>query len=124
MKGTVYSGIVFMPDHPSADLHGLVRVVLREINRMRVVEHLEAAGIRTVGIWTTELWRVSNSHAEQQAAEALPMGVLAACPLAKQYLSPEFYQAIPKSVLKKNRQESKREESRPRTGMVPAEKTR
>jgi len=122
MKGTVYSGISYLPDHPDADLHGLVRVVVREMNRMRVVQRLEDAGVRTLGIWTTSTWAASKSHVEHQAA--VEFGVLFACPLAKQYLTIEHYRPISKGVLAKNRAGQTHEEARPRTGMVPKESAR
>ena len=98
-KGTVYSGIVCMPDHPDADLHGLIRVVIRAISKLDVREKLDEFDI-WMAPWHSKIWQESKSHAEHQATER-HYGELLACPLALQYLRPENYKPISKSLLRR-----------------------
>lgn len=101
MKGIVYSGIAHFPTHPDSDLHGLVRLIIREANMIRVSEKLNKAQISYVpGLFQTRIWQLSKSHVEEQATER-HYGELLACPIAQQYLKPEFYKPIPKSLLRR-----------------------
>ncbi len=49
MKGTVYTGIVYLPKHPDADMHGLLRCAVRtkasacSITRCSVAADLDGA---------------------------------------------------------------------------------
>ncbi len=98
-KGTVYSGIVYMPEHPFADLHGLIRLVIRTQSWMLVQDAMTEWGIPLIGLrW--KIWQESKSHAEHQATER-HYGELLACPLALQYLKPENYKPIPKTLLRR-----------------------
>lgn len=100
-KGTVYSGIVWMPLHPDADLHGMLRVCIRDASFLEVRLKLERAGIPTAaGMQILRVWQHSQSHAEHQATER-HYGELLACPLVSQYLKPENYKPIPKSLLRR-----------------------
>lgn len=99
-KGTVYSGIVWLPDHPDADLHGLIRVVIREASMLRVAAKLEGIAVYNGGLYNANIWQESKSHAEHQATER-HYGELLACPLVMQYLRPENYKPIPKSLLRR-----------------------
>ncbi len=100
-KGTVYSGIVYMPDHPDADLHGMIRVAVREATRSDVREKILRNGIEYhFSMWNTGIWQESKSHAEAQATER-HYGELLACPLVLQYLKAENYKPIPKSLLRR-----------------------
>ena len=101
MKGTVYSGIVYMPMHPDSDLHGMLRLVIREASVMRISEKLDRARIPyTPSLFQTRIWQVSRSHAEEQATVG-HYGELLACPLVLQYLKPENYKPIPKFLLRR-----------------------
>ncbi len=115
MKGTTYGGIVHLPEHPDADLHGLVRVAIRAGSFLAAKDLLaEKYGVVLGGGWNTRIWQTSSSHAEILATER-QYGVLLACPLAKQYLRPEDYQPV------KVQRKAPAAASRPRTGMVPKE---
>lgn len=100
MKGATYSGIVHFPEHPDADMHGLVRIVCRVKYPGEFFQKLEDANIHVVGLFTAKILQESKSHAEQLATERR-YGELLACPLVMQYLGPEKYKPIPKSLLRR-----------------------
>lgn len=100
MKGTTYSGIVHLPEHPDADMHGLIRIVCRTKTRMEFMDRICRAGVRCTGLWDSQVFQESKSHAEQLATER-HYGELLACPLVMQYLGPEKYKPIPKSLLRR-----------------------
>lgn len=116
MKGTCYSGIVHMPEHPDADMHGLIRVAIRDRSQQTVILKLEKAGVAFKGLWTAGIWQASKSHAEMIATE-WRYGEFLACPIVLQYMSPENYRPIPKSLLRGKRHA----ESKPITssGLTP-----
>lgn len=116
MKGTTYSGIVHLPEHPDADLHGLVRVAIRDLSFLAVAERLSREfAINVTGGWNLKIWNASRSHVEELATER-QFGVLLVCPLAKQYLDPAEYKPLRKS---------RRQPTAPaKTGMVPKESLR
>lgn len=104
VKGITYSGIAHFPEHPDADLHGLVRLVIREANMILVAEKLNRAGISYMpALFATRVWQVSQSRAEEEATER-HYGELLSCPIALQYLKPENYKPIPKSLLRRKTQ--------------------
>jgi hypothetical protein len=98
MKGTVYGGIGFLPHHPDADLHGLVRVCVR-CRKVDAVKILEDAGINTFGLWNRAIFQESKSAAELHATEKR-FGEVLVCPIVKQYLSPENYKPLRESKRK------------------------
>lgn len=94
MKGTVYSGIVFAPEHPFADLHGLIRVCIRERSWGPVTLKLqEAFGTRQSWGWNCRIWNVSKSNAECLVTEGR-YGELFACRIMLQYLDPMHYKPV------------------------------
>ena len=114
MKGTTYSGIVYWPEHPDADLHGLIRLIIRESRRLMVEVKLEAMGLfSNPRMWDGKIWQQTQSHVEELASER-HFGVFLSCPLAEQYIRPENYTEV-----RKRRVEMK-PTLRPRTG-VPKE---
>ena len=40
MKGTVYTGIIYLPKHPQADMHGLLRCAVRTERGMSHLAHI------------------------------------------------------------------------------------
>ncbi len=100
MKGTTYSGIVHFPEHPDADMHGLVRIVCRVKARYEFIFKLDRLGVTSIGLFGASILQESKSHAEQLATERR-YGELLACPLVMQYLGPEKYKPIPKSLLRR-----------------------
>lgn len=115
MKGTCYSGIAHLPEHPDADMHGLVRVAIRVRGGwLEVRDRLDRAAISAT--FAGEIWQESKSHAEMVATE-WHYGELLACPIVLQYISPENYRPIPKFFLRGKRHETP--ESKPRSGITP-----
>ena len=99
MKGIVYSGIVYMPEHPDSDLHGLIRIAVRTRGGwIEVRKKLTIVGLNSS--LPPMIWQISKSHAEEQATDR-NYGILLACPLALQYLKAENYKPIPKSLLRR-----------------------
>ncbi len=95
----MYSGIVYFPDHPDSDLHGLLRVIVRVKSKLDVRELLDECEL-IIAPWGVKIWQESKSHAEHQATER-HYGELLACPLVSQYLKAENYKPIPKSLLRR-----------------------
>ena len=91
-KGIVYSGIAYLPDHPDADLHGLVRACIRERSRLAAMQKLRRAGIPLVGS-TNMIWQQSASHVEQMATER-HYGEILICPIVFQYLDANNYRPL------------------------------
>ena len=104
MKGTCYSGIVYFPEHPEADMHGLIRVAVRTRGPLDVCDKLIRAGMpgSMAAFWHTRVWTESKSHAEIAATET-HYGELLACSLATQYLKSENYKPIPRALLRRKR---------------------
>lgn len=100
MKGTTYSGIVYFPEHPDADMHGLVRIVCRERSAIEVLRRLASAGFCCAGLMHSKLLQESKSHVEQQAAERC-YGELLVCSLVSQYLDPELYRPVTSELLRR-----------------------
>ena len=99
-KGTVFAGITFFPEHPDADMHGLVRACIRTQNRFQIFRAWQAYGIdfNLYAMFPYGIWSESKSHAEILATEN-HYGELMICPLVKAYLRPEEYKPIPKHLL-------------------------
>lgn len=91
-RGIVYGGVVKWPTHPAADMHGLVRAVVRARSREQVARAAEAVGIGAPppSAWLSGIWAESRSVVEGQATEGR-WGEMLACRLEKQYLSAENY---------------------------------
>lgn len=97
VKGTVYSGIAYMPQHPDADMHGLIRIVIRTRSWLAVRDKLDGLGISDR--CASNIWTESRSHVEQLATEGR-YGEPLACPIVLAYLKPENYKPIPRSLLR------------------------
>ena len=98
MKGIVYSGIVYAPEHPDADLHGLVRAAIRErswILARRSLEREFGESQRFRWLLNSEAWTNSKSNAESLATEK-HYGEILVCPIVRQYLDPKYYKPIKK----------------------------
>lgn len=104
MKGTCYSGIVYFPEHPEADMHGLIRVAVRTRCKLDACAKLQRADFPTSmnSFIVTHIWAESASHAEHVATER-HYGELLACSLSTQYLKPENYKPIPRALLRRKR---------------------
>ena len=98
MKGTVYTGPAFFPKHPLADMHGLVRCVVRTSGVLNLHRALQVYDIPFhVMMLSLGLWCESKSVIEQ-GVTAEHYGEVMVCELWKQYLKPENYQPVPKGL--------------------------
>ena len=98
LKGTTFAGIVYCPQHPDSDIHGLLRACVRTTSLMRVGEILASYGVSFRVMWMQDgLWSESKSIAEIEAAQ-LNYGVLLVCPLWTAYLNPSVYKPMPKEL--------------------------
>lgn len=98
MRGTCYGGVIYLPSHPDADLHGLVRACMRISGGwVALFTKIDMLGIRrTTGrMSNSQIWQVSESQAEKAATER-HYGQLLICPLVKQYLAAENYRPMAK----------------------------
>jgi len=94
MKGIVYSGIVYAPDHPDADLHGLIRACIRERSWNIARQKLTLTfGATASSLFNSKIWQVSKSHVESLATEKY-YGEILACAIVRQYLDPKYYKPL------------------------------
>ena len=99
-KGTVYTGIVYLPKHPQADMHGLLRCVVRTSGVQNLALALRVYDIPFHPMMISQgLWAESKSVMEQQASEK-HYGEVLVCELWQQYLKAENYQSVPKELKK------------------------
>lgn len=117
MKGTCYSGIVKLPDSPDADMHGLIRLAMREVSMTTALGKLRKAGIQCGGLVLSGIFQESKSHAEQ-VATAQHYDKLLSCPIEKQYTTPDAYRPIPKRLLYE-KPTTTPTTTRPRSGVTP-----
>jgi hypothetical protein len=93
-RGSVYGGVLYLPDHPASDMHGLVRAVIRtrsEVYANRALERLGFLGTRP--LWACKIWSESGSAIEKLITET-HYGELLICPLVSAYLKAELYQPL------------------------------
>lgn len=115
MKGTVYSGIVYMPHHPEADLHGQLRCVVRAQGITNLTSILRAWDIPfSPVLFNYSLWTESKSAIEREVSEG-HFGEALVCPTWAQYLRHERYQPIPLE-LKMRPAKSRMPAERPKIG--------
>jgi len=106
MKGTVYSGVIYMPQHPTADMAGLLRATVRTSGRVQVETALAHYGVAIPPTyWRYGLWRESQSASELHATET-HYGEVLVCPLTLAFLKPDNYQPLGKEYLVRKSQES------------------
>ena len=119
-KGKCFGGVAYLPGHPCADLHGLLRMCIRTRSWAEVIRaSRERTGETNLGCypsfnWNSRIWQESKSHIEIALTET-HYGEFFVCPLEKQYLSPENY--VP--LREKKPQSGKPAEKH--TGMPPNE---
>ena len=95
MKGTVYGGVLYFPDHPKADLHGQVRGIVRTTGITNLTSILRTYDIPfSPVLFNWSIWQESQSIVERQASEQ-QYGRLLVCPIAQQYLNPAAYELVP-----------------------------
>lgn len=95
-KGTVFGGVICLPQHPASDIHGLVRCVIRTKSWLHAERNLESIGVRNAfALWREGIWSISYSSIEQLVTEA-QYGRLLVCPLAAAYVTASTYQPLEK----------------------------
>jgi len=98
MKGTVYTGIVYLPKLPQADMHGLLRCVVRTQGLTELTSILRIYDIPfSPALFNWGLWCESKSIIEQQVTETR-YGRVLVCSVSFQYLALEAYREIPDSL--------------------------
>lgn len=100
MKGSVYGGVLYLPQHPYADIHGLVRAVMRTKSWAYVSLALEQLNVVNPSLMLRNgIWGQSGSAVEKMVTET-HYGEMLVCPLVEAYLKPEHYQRLlPESLL-------------------------
>ena len=94
MKGLVFGGILCLPHHPAADIHGLVRAVIRTKNWLWAEEMLAKIGVpQTHALWNTGLWSETKSAVEQLVSQQ-HYGQILICPVAEAYIGPDHYRPL------------------------------
>ena len=102
-KGTVYGGVISLPQHPDSDIHGLLRCVIRTTSRLRASEALEMIGVkRPFALFLEGIWSESKSAVELLVTEQHYAEIMV-CPLAAAYVSPEKYRRLPPAYTKTQR---------------------
>lgn len=100
MKGSVYGGVLYLPRHPFADIHGLVRAVMRTRSALYVTNAMEALGVHSpMGLWNNHMWAESGSAVEKLVTES-HYGEMMVCPLVAAYLHAEKYHILPKEYFR------------------------
>lgn len=98
MKGTVYTGVIYFPRHPDADMHGLIRCVVRTSGLMNLAGALRVYDIPFHAMMFGQgIWCESKSIAEIEASE-MHYGEVMVCPTWCQYLKAENYKTIPRGL--------------------------
>lgn len=98
MKGTVYTGIVYLPKHANADIHGLLRCIVRTKGMSELASILRVYDIPfSPALFNWGIWCESKSVVEQAATEG-QYGRTLVCPTWCQYLDIANYQPIPEKL--------------------------
>ena len=107
MKGSVYGGVLYLPQHPAADIHGLVRAVMRTKSWAYVNMALEQLNVVNPSLMLRNgIWGQSGSAVEKMVTEG-HYGEMMVCPLVSAYLDAAKYERLlPESL----RQSTKRHE--------------
>ena len=101
LKGTVFTGLVYLPSHPKADIHGQLRCIVRTAGMTNLTTILRRFDIPfSPVLFNYNLWCESKSVMEIQATER-HYGEALVCPTWQQYLGAENYVPIPASFRKR-----------------------
>jgi len=98
IKGVVFGGIVSMPLHPDANMHGEIRCVIRTRLFSQAINALSRFGVEVLPRDLGRIWRASESHVEQTATMT-HYGEVLACKLELAYLSVDNYHPIPADLM-------------------------
>jgi hypothetical protein len=100
IKGSVYGGIFYLPSHPAADMHGLLRGVMRTNSMAYVNLALEGLGVESCRVmWREHLWAESASAVERLVTET-HYGELMVSPLVSAYLNADSYRVLEKEYFR------------------------
>lgn len=105
MASKVYGGYCYFPEHPLADMHGIVRFCVQVESTLRVRDAVQRYGVYLFSIHS-HYWGESLSHVEAEVT-AKQYGEVFFCSPTKAYLSVESYHHDRK-LMEKFRQESQR----------------
>jgi hypothetical protein len=94
MKGLVFGGTVKLPTSPHADMHGMVRAVVRTKLFTGAIVAMARLGVHVLPQDLGRTWSVSTSAIESEIT-APAYGVVFICPLALAYLRAEHYTKTP-----------------------------
>jgi hypothetical protein len=102
-KGSVYGGVLYLPQHPDADIHGLVRGVMRTSKVHFVAQALDALGVLVpMKLFQWHLWGESASAVERMVTEP-HYGAMMVSPLVSAYITAERYKVLPKEYFQRVR---------------------
>jgi hypothetical protein len=100
MKGSVYGGVLYLPQHPYADIHGLVRAVMRTKSWVYVNMALEQLGVINPALMLRNgIWGQSGSAVEKMVTEG-HYGEMLVCPLVEAYIAAGKYERLLPESLK------------------------
>jgi hypothetical protein len=100
MKGSVYGGVLYLPQHPYADIHGLVRAVMRTKSPTFVSLALEQLNVVNPSLmFRNGIWGESGSAVEKLVTEG-HYGEMLVCPLVSAYLDAAKYERLLPESLK------------------------
>ena len=99
MKGSVYGGVLYLPQHPFADIHGLVRAVMRTKSWGYVSLTLEQLNVVNPSLMLRNgIWGQSGSAVEKLVTEG-HYGEMLVCPLVEAYINAAKYERlVPESL--------------------------
>ena len=94
----VYGGILKYPSHRLADMHGLIRAVVRTRTRLQVTSILASHGIELPpSVWILGIWCESKSVTEEHVTAA-HNGKVFVCNLPEMYIKAERYEVLQKGI--------------------------
>lgn len=91
MKDTVYGGYCYFPEHPLADLHGIVRFSIKTDHPLSAEAALAKYGVQLIPRSYGKIWGPSKSRVEQEVTSP-DYGHVYFCRPALAYTHPSHYQ--------------------------------
>lgn len=98
---TVWGGIVRLPHHKLADMHGLVRAVVRTQTKLQVNSIMESFGLNIPpSFWIHGIWSASRSLREDHVTQDHP-GKVFVCGLWDLYVNEGKYEELKREPRKR-----------------------
>ena len=95
----VFGGIVRLPAHKLADMHGLVRAVVRTQSQLQVDSIMRGFGLNIPpSFWIAGIWSESKSHYEDLVTIGHP-GKVFVCGLWELYVNKGKYEVLEKQCV-------------------------